>query len=90
MLGGTASGERYLVKERLDHKLGPDDSALTIVIKRADWARMHEQAGHFGGEGFIVELTPETEAQLEALSTDEAAAATVQADVEVETVETDK
>ena len=35
----------------IPHKLGPDDSALAVLIKEADWAAVDEKMDPFGGEG---------------------------------------
>lgn len=84
LLGGAGSTARHLLKAWLGRKLGSNNSVLAILIKRIDRVKAHEKAGHFGGQDFIVELNPETEAQLEGLFIDEAAAAPVQAELEIE------
>ena len=50
------------MKGFLEDKLGPDDSAMAVLVKEADWAAVHEKMEPYGGEDLLVELTTEDEA----------------------------
>jgi uncharacterized membrane protein len=71
------------VKDFLDEKLGPDDSAVAILIKEADWQAVEDATKQYGGEELAVELTPQAEAQLAALAENEEVADAVAEEVEV-------
>ena len=92
LLGATRSKQRRHAKEFLEDKLGPEDSALVILVKDADWTAVQDAVEHYGGEEVAVELTPEAEKQLAALAQDEAVveAVTDQVEVEVEHDEEDE
>jgi uncharacterized membrane protein len=71
LIGLSRHGDRKEVKGFLEDKLGPDDSALAVLITEADWAAVHEKMDPFGGEDLRVELTAEDEAAIEALGGEE-------------------
>ena len=87
LIGSSRRGDRKEVKGFLEDKLGPDDSAMAVLIKEADWAAVNEKLEPYGGEDLMVELTAEDEAAIEALGDDKEVAAAV--DDEVEVVEED-
>jgi uncharacterized membrane protein len=87
LIGSSRHGDRKEVKGFLEDKLGPDDSAMAVLIKEADWAAVNEKMGPYGGEDLKVELTTDDEAAIEALGGDQEVAAA--ADEEVEVVEED-
>jgi uncharacterized membrane protein len=87
LIGSSRRGDRKEVKGFLEDKLGPDDSAMAVLIKEADWAAVNEKMEPYGGEDLMVELTTEDEAAIEALGDDKEVAAAV--DDEVEVVEED-
>ena len=87
LIGSSRHGDRKELKGFLEDKLGPNDSALAVLIKEADWDAVDKAMEPFGGETLLVELTDEDAAAIEAwATTDEAAAA---AEEEVEVVEED-
>ena len=77
LIGSSRRGDRKEVKGFLEDKLGPDDSAMAVLIKEADWAAVNEKMAPFGGEDLKVELTAEDAAAIEALGDDEEVAAAV-------------
>ena len=83
LIGSSRSGDRKEVKGFLEHKLDPDDSALAILIKEADYAAGHEKMKQYGGEALVVELTAEDQAALDALGDDEEFVAAVNEEEEV-------
>jgi uncharacterized membrane protein len=83
LIGSTRAGGRQDAKEFLDDKLGPDDSALVILVNDADWATVDKAIGSYGGVDLKVELTPEAEQQIAALAADEEVAEKLQEEVEV-------
>lgn len=87
LIGSSRSGDRKKLKGFLEDKLGPDDSALAVLIKEADWAAVNEKLEPYGGESLLVELTDDDAAAIEAMATDEDVATAV--DEEVEVVEED-
>ena len=85
MIGASRSGQRATLKEFLDDKLGPDDSALAILISDADWDAVEAATARYGrGDLLAMELTPEVEAELNARASDEEVAKAVAEEVEVE------
>lgn len=88
LIGSSRHGDRKEVKGFLEDKLGPDDSAMAVLIKEADWAAVNEKMGPYGGEDLLVELTPEDAAAIEALDDDEEVAAAAEQVVD-EVVEDD-
>jgi uncharacterized membrane protein len=82
-IGGFGHSDRTDVKKFLDEKLGPDDSAVAILIKEADWQAVEDATKQYGGEELAVELTPQAEAQLAALADNEDVADAVAEEVEV-------
>jgi uncharacterized membrane protein len=87
LIGSSRSGDRRKLKGFLEDKLGPDDSALAVLIKEADWTAVDEKMESYGGENLVVELTDEDAAAIEAWGDTEEAVAAV--DEEVEVVEDD-
>jgi hypothetical protein len=83
LVGSSRSGQRRELKGFLEDKLGPDDSAMAVLIKEADWAAVDEQMEPYGGENLVVELTTDDEAALEALGDDVEVTAAVGEEVEV-------
>jgi uncharacterized membrane protein len=85
VIGSSRSGERRELKEFLDDKLGQDESALAILISDADWeaVRAATEAVYGRGEVLTMELTPETEAELNALTGDEEVTKAIAEEVEV-------
>jgi uncharacterized membrane protein len=75
LIGSSRHGDRQDVKGFLEDKLGPDDSALAVLIKEADWAAVDEKMDPYGGQDLKVELTAEDEAAIAALDDDEETAA---------------
>jgi uncharacterized membrane protein len=75
LIGSSRHGDRKEVKGFLEDKLGPDESALAVLIKEADWAAVDEKMEPYGGEDLRVELTADDEAAIEALDDDEETAA---------------
>jgi uncharacterized membrane protein len=88
LVGSSRSGQRRELKGYLEDKLGPDDSALAVLIKEADWAAVDEKMKPFGGEDLKVELTAEDEAAIEASSGEQEVTAAVDEEVD-EVVEDD-
>jgi endonuclease/exonuclease/phosphatase family metal-dependent hydrolase/uncharacterized membrane protein len=70
LLGAAGAEQRRQVRGFLDDKLGPDQSALAIVISHADWASVQERVTPRGGALLSVELSAEAEAQLAAIKGD--------------------
>ena len=86
LLGSHRSRHRREVGALLEGKLGPDNSALAILLTDADWEAAQSQVGHFGGEELGVELTVKAERQLAEIASDERVAAVVREFVEIEEV----
>lgn len=87
IVGSSRRKDRTDTKKFLEDKLGPDDSALVMLINDADWERAQALVDQFDGEDLALELTPDAEAQLAALADDPDVAAAVQEEVEVEEVD---
>ena len=69
LIGASRSEQRAALRKFLDEKLGPDESALAILISDADWAAVQAATEQYGrGEVLEMELTPEDEAELNALA----------------------
>ena len=83
LIGSSRRGDRKEVKGFLEDKLGPDDSALAVLIKEADWAAVEAKMESYGGEDLKVELTADDEAAIEALGNDDEVAAAAEEEVEV-------
>lgn len=86
LMGSHRSKHRREVGAVLEGKLGPDNSALAILVTDADWEAVQSQVGHFGGEELAVELTVKAERQLAEIASDERVAAAVREFVEIEEV----
>ena len=86
LIGSSRSKQRCEVKDFLYDKLGPDDSALVILITNADWEAVQSEVIHFGGEELVVELSTEAEKRLAEIATDEEVAAAVREFVEIDEV----
>jgi uncharacterized membrane protein len=83
LVGSSRSGERRELKGFLEDKLGPDDSALAVLVKEADWAAVGEKMESYGGDDLIIQLTDADADAIEALSNNEEVVAAVEAEVEV-------
>jgi uncharacterized membrane protein len=83
-IGGLGHTDRTNVKKFLDDKLGPDDSAVAVLIKEADWKAVQAATDAYAGEDLSVELTDEAAAQLAALAENQEVADAVADEVEVE------
>jgi uncharacterized membrane protein len=77
LIGSSRHGDRKEVKGFLEDKLGPDDSALAVLIKEADWAAVNAQMEPYGGEDLKVELTADDQKAIDALGDDTQVAAAV-------------
>ena len=84
LIGSKRHGQRKEAKEFLDDKLGPDDSALAILVTDADWEAVSNAVDHYNGEELSVRLTPEAQAQLEAIANQEEVVEAVAEEVESE------
>lgn len=84
LIGASRSKERRNAKDFLDDKLGPDDSALVILIENADWEAVSVAIESFGGEELQVELSEEAQTQIAALAANDDVAEVVSEEVEVE------
>ena len=71
LIGFARSGDRRKLKLMLDEQLGADQSALAIVIKRADWAAVAEATRSYPGEIVMSEMSNEALASLEDMASDE-------------------
>jgi uncharacterized membrane protein len=83
-IGGFGHTKRTETKRFLDDKLGPDDSAVAILVKSADWAACEEATEAYQGEDLVVELTDQAAMQVSALAADDEVSAAVAEEVEVE------
>jgi uncharacterized membrane protein len=83
LIGSSRSGDRKEVKGFLEDKLGPDDSAMAVLIKEADWTAVNEKMEPYGGDDLLVELTTDDEAAIDALSEDEEVVVAVEQEGEV-------
>ena len=81
LMGSQGSKHRCEAKAFLDDKLGPDDSALVILVNNADWEAIQNDVG-YTGEELTVELTAEAQRQLAEIAADPEVAAAVQEYVE--------
>jgi len=75
LLGAAGGERRRQVRSFLDDKLGPEQSALAIIISHADWESVQQRIAPYGGGILSVELSAEAEAQLAAIAGDQAATA---------------
>jgi uncharacterized membrane protein len=83
LIGSSRHGNRKELKGFLEDKLGPEDSALAVLIKEADWTAVNETMDPFEGETLLVELTDDDAEALEAWATSDEAAAAVEEEAEV-------
>jgi uncharacterized membrane protein len=83
-VGGVGHTDRTNVKKFLDDKLGPDDSAVAVLIKEADWKAVQDATEAYGGEDLRLDLTDEAAAQLASLAENQEVADAVAEEVEVE------
>lgn len=86
LIGSSRHGERKETKEFLEDKLGPDDSALAILVTEADWTAVQEAIEQYGGEEISVRLSPEAQAQIAAIAGDPQVEEAVAETVEIEEV----
>jgi diacylglycerol kinase (ATP) len=80
LIGSSRSGLEGELKPLLDDQLGPDDSALAVVIEAANVLKVREAVRPFGGQLLIAELTPQTEEQLLAIDQNEEIAAALRSE----------
>jgi uncharacterized membrane protein len=83
VIGMTRSRQRRQLKNWVDEKLGQNQSGLAVLINYSDWPAVIDATEAFGGEAALLELTPGSEKQLEALMEDEEVAKQVGEEVEV-------
>jgi uncharacterized membrane protein len=83
-IGGFGHTKRTETKEFLEDKLGPNDSAVAILIKDADWKAVQEATEKYGGNDLKVEMTDEAAMQVAALAVKPEVADAVGEEVEVE------
>lgn len=83
LIGSSRSKQRRDVKSFLDDKLGPEESALAILVTNADWETVRNEIDHFGGDELAFELTPEAEKRLAEIAADEEVVAAVYEEVEI-------
>jgi uncharacterized membrane protein len=86
LIGSSPSKGRREVRTFLKDRLGPEDSALVILVANADWEAVKGYVDHFGGEELAVELTTKAQKQLAEIAADEEVAAAVREFVEIEEV----
>ena len=86
LIGSSRSKQRREVRAFLKDKLGPEESALVILVTNADWEAVQSAVDHFGGEELAVELTAKAGKRLAVIACDEEVAAAVQEFVEIEEV----
>jgi uncharacterized membrane protein len=67
------------VKKQLNEELGPNDSALCVVIKEINWSRVLDEMGShkFGGKVVVADLAEGAVASIGALAEDEKVVETV-------------
>jgi uncharacterized membrane protein len=81
IVAGAASGTAFAlfdrgIKNKLLKELGEgmsaDESALAVLIKKADWSELRERmaAKEYGGEAIVNEMTDEHMAEVEKLADD--------------------
>ncbi len=94
IVGGAAAGTAFAlfdrgIKNKLLKELGEgmsvDESALAVLIKKADWAALKDgmAAKNFGGEIIVSELTDEHMSKVEALADDSEKVEAVPEEMEV-------
>lgn len=86
LIGSSRSKQRCEVKDFLCDKLGPDDSALIILITNTDWEAVQSEVDRFGVKELAVELSAKSEKRLAEIAADEEVAAAVREFVEIEEV----
>jgi uncharacterized membrane protein len=86
LMGSHRCFEPCELHSLLEDKVGPDDSALLILVTNADWEAVQCAIDHFGGEELTVELTAKAEKKLAEIASDEKVAAAVRELVEIEEV----
>lgn len=84
LIGSTRSGDRKDAKEFLEDKLGPNDSALVILVSDADWGAVAEAVAPYGGTELKVEMTQDAQEKIAALADDDDVAKAVAEEVEVD------
>ena len=82
LIGSSRSGDRRKIKEYLQTKLGPNQSALAILVNSADWEAIHDAIKHRNGEVLKMELTPGSVDEVEKLMNEDEPPAAVTEDVE--------
>lgn len=84
LIGGRGHKKRKELKHLLDTKLGSSDSALVLLINSADWETVLDKTAHFSGLELMVELTPESRAQLEQISGHEEMKKAITTEIDIE------
>ena len=83
MIGSRGKGELHQARELLDQKLGQDDSAIVVLLRDAEWQAVRDMFRRFDAEPLILELTPEAEQGIAALTADEEVAQSVRAEIDI-------
>jgi uncharacterized membrane protein len=86
LIGPHHSKQRREASAFLEGKLGPDNSALAILVTDADWEAVQNAVDHSDGEELAVRITTEAEKRLAEIASDEEVAAAVREYVEIEEV----
>jgi uncharacterized membrane protein len=86
LIGPSRSRQQHEVKKFLDEQLGPDDSALVILVTNADWEALQSEVDQLGGLELAVELSAEAEKRLAEIAADESVTAIVKEYIEIEQV----
>jgi uncharacterized membrane protein len=84
LVGSTRSGGRSDAKEFLEDKLGPNDSALVILVSDADWEAVQGAVAPYNGTDLKIELTADAQRQISELAAKDHVASAVQDEVEIE------
>jgi uncharacterized membrane protein len=82
LIGASRSGQRKELKEYLQDKLKPGNSALALVVNSADWPAVHDAIKHREGEILEMQLTPGSLDEVEAILADDEVADAVAAEVD--------
>jgi hypothetical protein len=68
----------------MEDQLGPNDSALAILINDADWDAVEQATASYGGTDLKVELTADAQQKIGALAEKDDVSDVVAKDVEVD------
>ena len=86
LMGSQTPKHQCEARAFLDDKLGPDNSALVILVTNADWEALQNEVDQFGGEELVAELTTTAVKRLAEISADQDVAAAIQEFVEIDEV----